>query len=155
MCTDGSAAIGAVHGQGLGKTRHVEVQFLWSQKDVFEGKLGVVKVGTDIRPVDLMRKYLRAEVADAHLETLRYYTSTGRAASAPVLLACSRAADDDRWEPCGRSAVVTRHHMKLRFAMFTLIKFARGPKNAAAVGSLRVTVGELADGQSFCRIDDC
>ena len=65
VCTDASTAIGMVHRQGLGKTKHIDAQYLWIQKDVLEGKLGVVKVGTDANPADLMAKYLRAEVANA------------------------------------------------------------------------------------------
>ena len=34
------------------------------------------------------------------------------------------------------------------------MKVAKGPRNAAAVGELRVTIGESAFGQSFCRIDE-
>ena len=37
--------------------------------------------------------------------------------------------------------------------MFTPMKVAKGQKNVAAVGDLRVTIGELADGQRFCRIE--
>ena len=59
------------------------------QQAVSEGKLGVVKVGTDANPADLMTKHLCAEVANTHLETLRLYVSAGRAASAPALLACN------------------------------------------------------------------
>ena len=57
------------------------------QQAVSVGKLGLVKVGTDANPADLMTKHLRAEVANQHLEALRFYTATGRAASAPALLA--------------------------------------------------------------------
>ena len=87
VCTDALAAIFMVHRQGLGKVRHIDVQYLWLQKDVLEGKLGVVKIGASANPVDLLTKYLRSEVASAHLEILGLYTATGRAASAPVLLA--------------------------------------------------------------------
>ena len=34
------------HSQGLGKTRHVDVQYLWIQAEVAEGRLAVKKVGT-------------------------------------------------------------------------------------------------------------
>ena len=88
VCTDASAAIGMVHRQGPGKTNHTQVQYLWVQQAVSKGKLGVVKVGTDANPADLMTKHLHAEVANAHLETLRFYVSAGRDASAPALLAC-------------------------------------------------------------------
>ena len=58
-------------------------------EDASEGKLGVVKAGTDANPADLMTKHLRPEVAGAHLEVLGYRTSTGRAANAQKLMACS------------------------------------------------------------------
>ena len=63
VCTDASAALGMVHRQGLGKTRHIEVQYLWVQKDVLERTLKVVKGGTDDNPADLMTKHLQAETA--------------------------------------------------------------------------------------------
>ena len=65
VCTDALAAIFMVHRQGLGKVRHIDLQYLWLQKDVLEGKLGVVKIGASANPVDLMTKYLRSEVASA------------------------------------------------------------------------------------------
>ena len=136
-----------VHRQGLGKTRHIEVQYLWVQQAVSERKLGVVKVGTDANPADLITKHLRAEVANAHLDTLRFYVATGRAASAPALPACSRSEGDECWRPRGRAEVLERERRKPRFALFTPMKVARGPKTAAAVGGQwRVTIGELANG---------
>ena len=119
VCTVAFAAIGMVHRQGLGKTRHIEVQYLWVQQAVSEGKLGVVKVGTVANPADLMTKHLRAEVANAHLETLRFCVSASRAASAPALLACSQSGEDDRWRPRSRADVFERQHRKPRFALFT------------------------------------
>ena len=89
VCTDASAAIGMVHRHGLGKVRHIDVQHLWLQKDVSKRKLCVVKVGADANPADLMTKHLRPEVAEARLEMLGYRASKGRAANAPMLMACS------------------------------------------------------------------
>ena len=37
--SDASAAIGMALRQGLGKTRHIEVQYFWIQHEVKEGKL--------------------------------------------------------------------------------------------------------------------
>ena len=37
-CTYASAAIGMVHRQGFGKTRRIEVRYLWVQQAVSEGK---------------------------------------------------------------------------------------------------------------------
>ena len=117
------------------------------QQAVSARTLGVVKVGTDANLADLMTKHLRAEVANAHLETLRFYVSAGRAASAPALSACNRHEGDDRWMPRGRADIFERQHRKLCFALFTPMEVARGPKTAATVGQWRVTVGELANGQ--------
>ena len=156
VCTDASAAIGMVHRQGLGKTRHIEVQYLWIQQAVAAGKLGVVKVGTDDNPADLMTKHLRAEIASRHLEALRYYVSTGRAASAPSLLRCSSSSDEgiDKWRNRADAEIVEREHHKPRFALFTPMKVAKGPKSAADVGRWRITIGELANGQSFFLVDE-
>ena len=178
VCTDASAAIGMVHRQGLGKTRHIEVQYLWIQQAVAAGKLGVVKVGTDANPADLMTKHLRAEIASRHLEALHYYVSTGRAASAPSLLRCSSSRDEsppetilpvqregidkwrnraegiDKWRNRADAEIVEREHHKPRFALFTPMKVAKGPKSAADVGKWRITIGELANGQSFFLVDE-
>ena len=89
VCTDAFAAIGMVHRQGFGKVRHIDIEQLWVQKDVSEWKLGVVKVGTDANPADFMTQHLRPKVAGAHLEMLGYRASKGRAANAPMLMACS------------------------------------------------------------------
>ena len=37
VCSDASAAIGMAHRQGLGKTGHVEVRYLWIQHEAKEG----------------------------------------------------------------------------------------------------------------------
>ena len=36
--------------------------------------------------------------------------------------------------------------------MFTLMRVAGGAKNAFAIGSMGVTVGQFEDGQRFCRV---
>ena len=114
----------------------------------------MVKVGTDANPADLMTKHLRAEVANKHIEALRFDTATGRAARAPVLLACSRSEENDRWMRRDDAEVVERRRSKQRFAIFTPMKVAQGPKSAAAVGKWRITIGELANGQEFLHIDN-
>ena len=114
----------------------------------------MVKVCTDANPVGLMTKHLRAEVASQHLETLRCHVSRGRAASAPALLACSRSDEgDDRWRNRVDAEVIERRHSKPRYALFTPMKVAKGPKSAAAVGKWRITIGELANGQELFRIE--
>ena len=153
VCTDASAAIGIVHRQGLGKTRHIEVQYLWVQQDVQSGKLQVVKVGTDSNPADLMTKHLKEEVVKAHLEWLGYSTKAGRAASAPGIQSCG-SKQDDQWASACQLDGLARLHQKARRAMFTPMKVAKGPVNAQAVGDWRVTIGEFVSGGSFCKVDE-
>ena len=50
--SDSIAAIGIVHRMGLGKTRHIRVQYLWIQERVHAGDLKVRKIGTDKNPAD-------------------------------------------------------------------------------------------------------
>ena len=61
VCSDASAAIGIAHRQGLGKTRHIEVQYLWIQHEVKEGKLTVKKVDTNNNLADLLTKAMNGE----------------------------------------------------------------------------------------------
>ena len=60
MCSDASAVIGTAHRQGLGKTRHIQIHYLWIQREVKEGKL-TVKVSTNNNPADLLTKAMNGE----------------------------------------------------------------------------------------------
>ena len=59
--TDSTAAIGIVHRRGLGKTRHIEVQYLWVQDNVNRKTMSVEKVGTKENPADMFIKGLKRE----------------------------------------------------------------------------------------------
>ena len=60
--TDASAAVGMVGRQGLGKLRHLNVQYLWIQDRIKSEELKVLKVpGTD-NPADLFTKHLSREL---------------------------------------------------------------------------------------------
>ena len=155
VCTDASAAIGMVHRQGLGKTRHIDVQYLWVQKDVYDGKIAVVKVGTDANPADVLTKHLKADAVAGHLDRLGYEPRGGRSSTAPDLLGISlQQSQADGWETrtTGDHEIV-RQHRKPRISLFTQMKVAGGPRNATSVGSMRVTIGKYADNQTFCMVD--
>ena len=152
-CTDASAAIGIVHRQGLGKTRHIDVQYLWVQKDVYDEKLKVVKVGTDSNPADLMTKFLKPELVDRHLQILKFKRADGRAATAPQIMSIENGKGVDYWG-IKDAELLVRVHRKPRSCLFTPMKVAGGPSNAASVGACRVTVGRYGDGTSFRRVDD-
>ena len=42
--------------RGLGRTRHSDVQYLWIQEEVAEGRLKVDKVGTTENSADILTK---------------------------------------------------------------------------------------------------
>ena len=103
--TDATAAMGIAHRSGLGKTRHIEVQYLWIQKEVKEEKIGLKKVRTDLNPADLMTKDLKAETVEFHLKAMGLQRSNKRAESA---LECNQScaplgAHGDGYAPLGVS----------------------------------------------------
>ena len=85
VCSDASAAIGTAHRQGLGKTRHIEVQFLWIQHEVKEGKLTVKKVGTNSNPADLLTKAMNGEKVMKYMAEMGFDIDNGRASTTPTL----------------------------------------------------------------------
>ena len=83
--SDSNAAIGIVHREGLSRTRHIKVQFLWLQEKVKDKSLVVSKVGTEHNKADLMTKNLPADSIKKHLESMNVYMCPGRARSIPTL----------------------------------------------------------------------
>ena len=82
VCTDATAAIGMAHRQGLGKTRHVDAQYLWIQQEIAERRLALEKVRTDANSADLLTQPLSREVIDKHLVTLGVQLYRERAGAA-------------------------------------------------------------------------
>ena len=71
--TDSSAAIGVVKRSGLGgRTRHVQVQYLWVQGELRNGNLGIAKVDSHSNPADILTKCVGADVFNKHLATLGF-----------------------------------------------------------------------------------
>ena len=85
VCSDASAAIGIAHRQRLGKTRHVEVQYLWIQHEVKEGKLTVKKVGTNNNSADLLTKAMNGEKVMKHMAEMGFDIDNSHASTAPTL----------------------------------------------------------------------
>ena len=57
---DASAAIAMASRRGLGKAKHMHVQYLWIQELIQSGEIKLEKVGTDENRSDLMTKHLQA-----------------------------------------------------------------------------------------------
>ena len=83
--SDASAAIGIAHRRGLGKTRHIQVQNLWVQEEIAEGRLAVKKVHTHKNPADIMTKAVPHDTMYAHMKSLDFQVDDTRAVTAPEL----------------------------------------------------------------------
>ena len=145
---DSSAALGIVHRVGLGKTRHIDTQYLWIQERVNNKQLAVEKVSTHDNPADVLTKNLKAETILKHITALRGRLETKRAETALKINGVVR----DQWlHPAGRDGKTwCRSHSTPRLCLFTPMKVARGPLYAQEVGEVRVTYGEYeVTGEKF------
>ena len=102
VCSDASAAIATAHRQGLGMTRHIEVQYLWIQHEVKGGKLTLKKVGTKNNAADLLTKAMHGEKVMKYMAEMGFDIDNSCASTASTLslttssLAASRINLGDR-----------------------------------------------------------
>ena len=64
---DANATLGIIHRKGLGKLRHVNVQYLWIQEQLANKTLTANKVLGSDNPADLMTKHVSRELLESHL----------------------------------------------------------------------------------------
>ena len=81
ISSDASAVLGMAHRQGLGRTRHIDVQYLWIQNEVANGTVHTRKVETSSNPADLFTKCLPCHIIESHLASLHMYTRSSRSDS--------------------------------------------------------------------------
>ena len=154
--TDANAALGIIQREGLGKLRHIRVQYLWIQDRIRGGDLEAHKVPGTSNPADLMTKHVSAAEIFKHCEYLGFDVSNTRAATAPTLgslqyekitdakgdLAKVIIEEDnngvDEWKHRGRESV--RVHDKPRRTLFTPRRVAGAPPRVALT-SARITRG--------------
>ena len=172
--TDASATMGIVNRQGLGKLRHIGVQYLWLQEKSQNGELQFMKVAGAENPADLCTKHLGADVIQHLIGLINAETTSDRASSAPALasLTTSRHGGEqrpqDHWMTAAdgtggremsdpdRSANVlglSRKHEKPRRHLFTPRRIEGAPP-AKALTPTRLTIGRFVDsGEEFSRLD--
>ncbi len=148
VMTDANAAMGIVHRQGLGKMRHLDVQYLWIQQEVSEGRLRVGKVRTTENVADLLTKNLPAEAMHKHLHAMKFRLEQPHARGSLRLDYLAK----DQWD--AQQSNWTRVHHRPRATLFTPFKVANGPGEDHHVGRLRVTRGIFADGTHFEEVDE-
>ena len=96
-------------------------------------------------PADMLTKGLLCELLDEHVAFVNGYIPGKRDRSAFKLNA---VRSSDAWAK-GRytNGAITRIHFKLRETLFMPMRMAGGPKDARAVGTTRLTVGQFEDGE--------
>ena len=85
VLTDASAAKGIASRTGLGKTRHIEVHYLWVQERIANKDLKLSKVWGHDNPADLLTKHLDAATLQRHLRLLGIEYRDGRSAETPMI----------------------------------------------------------------------
>ena len=152
--SDASAALAIAQRQGLGKLRHLKVQYLWVQERVRRGDLGVKKVHGKVNPADLLTKHLNVVDMTKHVEFLGFETSASRSEFAPKLHGNEYSDEDGgNWEYTNGGEAVM-HHLKPRKQLFTPLR-VRGAPPLRSLTASRVTIGRYCDnGEEFRRVDN-
>ena len=78
LFTDNSACKGVCNRDGLGKLRHLDLQYLWLQEAVRSGRLQMKKVAGKWNPADLMTKFLSQPDIVAKMSRLGMQYAEGR-----------------------------------------------------------------------------
>ena len=115
--TDAQAMLGMVNRQGLGKLRHINVQYLWIQEKVRDKSLNVKKVPGADNPADLMTKYRGAADIERHLDNLYIERRDNRAGLAPKLQRLQWRQHDE-WSG-NKGDTFVREHTRPRRDLFT------------------------------------
>ena len=153
--SDASAALAIAQRQGLGKLRHLKVQFLWIQERVRGGDFKVQKVNGKQNPADLLTKHLAYADMQRHVLNLGYATSRTRSTIAPELNgqeAQNDVEDCGEWDFTG-DGEAAMHHLRPRLTLFTPTR-VRGAPPSESLLAVRVTKGVFCDdGSSFVRRD--
>ena len=75
---DASAGKAMASRRGLGKSKHIDVQYLWVQAKVADQEVMLIKIPGEENRSDLMTKYLQAPRQDKLLEALGYEKVSGQ-----------------------------------------------------------------------------
>ncbi len=82
---DASAALSIVERSGLGRLKHVSVQWLWVQQAAKSKDIKYDKVPGQRNPADAMTKYLTRVAMEGHLDKMHCIFKEGRATTAPQM----------------------------------------------------------------------
>ena len=88
--TDATAAKGIASRRGLGRVRHIDVQFLWVQEKVANGDFSLHKVRGEFNPADLLTKHVNRSTLERMMKLFNLQCMSGRSEQCPVLARDSR-----------------------------------------------------------------
>ena len=83
--TDAEAAKGIASRMGLGKTRHIDVHYLWVQERIRNGDFALRKVLGTGNPADLLTKHLSSPDMVKYLSKFGAEYKDGRATVTPAI----------------------------------------------------------------------
>ncbi len=76
--SDSTAAIAMNTRKGLGRAKHIEVQYLWAQEVLQSGKIHLYKLSGDHNRADLLTKHLSRSKMCGFLTALGYTFAPAR-----------------------------------------------------------------------------
>ena len=85
VLTDASAAKGIASRTGLGKTRHIEVHYLWVQERIANKDMNLSKVWGHDNPADLLTKQLDTASMRRHMQLIGMDYRSGRSKETPLV----------------------------------------------------------------------
>ena len=86
--TDSTTGRSIAMRRGLGKTRHIHVQYLWVQERLFSKDFELLKIPTKDNVSDMLTKYLDAVTMDKFCSRIGLIFSSGRHVLAPKMIEC-------------------------------------------------------------------
>ena len=78
MHMDSSSALSLIHREGLGKAKHISIQYLWLQDAVKHGRMVCLKIAGESNPSDLMTKNLAGDRITYLMRLLGHWFLEGR-----------------------------------------------------------------------------
>ena len=84
--TDSTAAKGIASRKGLGKLRHIEVQYLWLQGHIAKRDVILRKILGVKNPADTMTKYFAVIDIARHMQTMNMKYTVRRSGAAPAIV---------------------------------------------------------------------
>ena len=150
VMTDASAAIGIVQRKGLGKFRHVDVQWLWLRERMQNVTFKAAKVNGKEHAADLLTKHLSSEDMRKHLVKLGFELRSDRSDKS-LKIGSLHNERGDHWTR-GEQCVIMRHHQP-RMKLYSPFQAAVSP-SVSALTSTRVTHGTFEDTNESFLVQD-